>query len=70
LTNLVDRLDQVRGRATLRADLDDAFVLSCRRDHRLPFDNVDADRFLDIDVGAGFGRQRSSAVRASDPGWR
>ena len=49
--------DQVRRAAALHADLDDALVLARRRQHRLAFADVDADRLLDVDVAAGLGRR-------------
>ena len=62
----VARLDQVRRAAALRADLHDALVLASGGEHRLAFDDVDADRLLHINVDAGFARRRSSAARAND----
>ena len=70
LIDLVARLDQVRRAAALRADLHHAVVLARRGQHRLAFDDIDADRLLHIDIDARSSRPRSSAARASDRAWR
>ena len=66
----VARVDQVRRAAPLRADLHDALVLARRGEHRLAFDDVDADRLLDVDVGPGLDgrdhRQRVPVVGRAD----
>ena len=54
LDDVVAGVDEMRRAAPLRADLDDALVLARGGDHRLTFDDVDTDRFLHVDVGAGF----------------
>ena len=70
LDDAVAGLDQVRRAAPLRADLHDALVLARRRDHRLALDDIDADRLLHLDVGAGLDggdhRQRVPVVRRVD----
>ena len=43
----------MRCAATLRADLHDAFVFAGGGEHRLAFDDIDADRLLTVDVDAG-----------------
>ena len=55
LQHQVARLDQMRSAAPLRAHLNHAFVLAGRRQHRLPFHHVHADRLLQVQVGAGAG---------------
>ena len=45
-------LDQVRRAAALGADLHDPLVLAGRGQHGLALGHVDADRLLDVDVGA------------------
>ena len=61
---------EVRRAAPLRADLHDALVLARRREHRLALDDVDADRLLHVDVGAGLHRldhrQRVPVIRRGD----
>ena len=46
----------MRRAAALRPDLHDAPVLARRREHCLAFDNIDADRFLAINIRARFAR--------------
>ena len=68
--NAVAGFDQVGGRASLSADLNDPAVLAGRRDHGLSFDNVDRDRLLHVYVGAGLHgldrRQAMPVVRRGD----
>ncbi len=70
LQESVARLHQVRRAAPLRADLDDALMLARRSHHCLPFDDVDADRLLHVNVGAGLDsrdhRQGVPVVRRRD----
>ena len=70
LDDAVAGLDEVRRAAPLRADLHDALVLAGGGHHRLAFDNVDADRLLHPDIGAGLDgrdhRQRVPVVRRAD----
>ena len=51
------RFDQVRRAAPLRADLHDALVLARGGEHRLAFDDIDADGLLAVDIRAGFDRR-------------
>ena len=53
---LVARFDQVRRAAALRADLHHAVVFARGGEHRLAFDNIDADRLLHVDIDARFRR--------------
>src|SRR5262249_21573665 len=53
LDDPVASLDEVWRAPALRADLHDALVLARGGDHRLALDNIDADRLLHVDVGAG-----------------
>ena len=46
----------MRGAASLSADLDDSVVLAGCGQHRLAFDHIDADRFLNVDVCTVFDR--------------
>ena len=66
----VARFDQVRRAAALRADLHDALVLARGGEHRLAFDDIDADRLLHPDVQPGphrrDHRQRVPVVRRGD----
>ena len=68
--DLLLRVDQVRRALALRADLHHALVLAGRGEHRLAFEHVDADRLLQIDVGAGLdggdGVQRVPVVGRAD----
>ncbi len=61
---------QMRSAPALRADLHDAPVLPGRCEHRLALGDVDADRLLEVDVGAGRGRfghrQRVPVIRRAD----
>ena len=61
--DLVAGLDQVRRAAALGAHLHDPLVLAGRGQHGLPLGHVDADRLLDVDVGAGLdGRDHRQGV--------
>ena len=51
--DVVPGVDQVRRAPALHPDLHDASVLAGGRKHGVPFDDVDADRFLHVHVGAG-----------------
>jgi len=46
-------IDQVRRAAPLRADLDHPLVPAGGGEHGLPLGHIDADRLLDIHIGAG-----------------
>ncbi len=63
-------VDEVWRAAALHPDLHDAFVLPRRRQHCLAFADVDADRLLDVDIGAGLDcldhRQRMPVVGRRD----
>ena len=52
----VPGFDEMRCAAALGADLDDALVFAGRGEHGLAFDDIHADRFLHIDIGAGLDR--------------
>jgi hypothetical protein len=60
----------MRSAAALRADLDNTLILSRGGQHRLAFDDINADGFLDIDINAAFDGgnhgQRMPMVRRAD----
>ena len=66
----VARLDQMRSAAPLRAHLDHPLILTGRRQHRLPFHYIHADRLLQVHIGAGLRgldhRQGMPVIRRGD----
>ena len=68
--DLFFRGHQVRRAAALEPDLNDGLVFARGGEHRLAFDDVDADRLLDVNVGAAFDRfdhlERVPVVRRAD----
>ena len=56
LDDLVSRLDEVRSTAALGSHLHDPPVLARGGDHGLSLGHVDADRLLNVDIGAGLHR--------------